>query len=483
MPLRFKYNLQGLGPKEKQSEQKRIWLSRQMQDPESAERIRAQNRANKRAQRHREKMKALKNSQSPDQGAEPARFRRKRPATMSSEVPSTQHSTPIFPQSMSMDDNLIDPVLRSPAPPRYFISGILGVEVPQQSGTVTWADGRRTVLPCVINKGINICENNDTAIVRFLSEFPESKPTSNNVIHLKRHGLTRGQLQKSISEALSHNKPVIIRGSGSPSASVLDVEYLETNFGISPLMRVTIHDVAKRVKNFTYPHKQGTVQQFLDDAGDPSKIQCILDIPLSHVGLPPELQLLDHGLVYGWNQTTVDCPIRSGKVHPDNFTMKSWALLHQAGFVSYPHHDADGAITFVRIEIGIKFWVVFHPKHTLCRTALQKAQMLFSNFVNNRKEIMLTWSAEIVTLLDGDLLFQPAGQFHAVYTPKKSFVTGGHLHYFGSLHLTGLSRYIDAHKAQFLTNQVHNNALETFQRMTISLPLLSPNVGHLSASV
>jgi len=116
----------------------------------------------------------------------------------------------------------------------------------QQSGTVTWADGRRTVLPCVINKGINICENNDTAIVRFLSKFPESKPTSNNVIHLQRHGLTRGQLQKSISEALSHNKPVIIRGSGSPSASVLDVEYLETNFGLSPLMRVTMHGESAR---------------------------------------------------------------------------------------------------------------------------------------------------------------------------------------------------------------------------------------------
>jgi hypothetical protein len=131
MPLRFKYNLQGLGPKEKQSEQKRIWLSRQMQDPESAERIRAQNRANKRAQRHREKMKALKNSQSPDQGAEPARFRRKRPATMSSEVPSTQHSTPIFPQSMSMDDSLIDPVLRSPAPPRCMVDAYVMTDLPQ----------------------------------------------------------------------------------------------------------------------------------------------------------------------------------------------------------------------------------------------------------------------------------------------------------------------------------------------------------------
>ncbi|KAG2335293.1 hypothetical protein BDR05DRAFT_1006978 [Suillus weaverae] len=102
--------------------------------------------------------------------------------------------------------------------------------------------------------------------------------------------------------------------------------------------------------------------------------------------------------------------------------------------------------------------------------------MLFANFTKNREEITLTWDAEVITLLDGDLLFQPPGQVHAVYTPKKSFVTGGHLHHFGSLHLTEISRYIDAHKAQFLTNQVHDNALETFQRMTIALPRLSPNI-------
>jgi hypothetical protein len=268
MPPRFKYDLQGLDPKEQQTERKRIWLARQMQDPESAERIRALNRASKRAQRHREKIfKTFKESESPEQAAEPPRFRRKRPETTSSEVPSIQHSTPAA-RTASIHNSLIDPVLRSPIRPRHmvdanvmtdppqcipdtthplsppnldFITGILGIEVPQQSGTVTWADGRRTILPCVMSNGINICEDNDAAMVRFLSELPESKPSSSNVVHLKRDDLTRGQLQQSVSEALSHNKPVIIRGGGSNSATALDAEYLEKNFGISPRMRVTIH--------------------------------------------------------------------------------------------------------------------------------------------------------------------------------------------------------------------------------------------------
>ncbi|KAG2121985.1 uncharacterized protein EDB93DRAFT_1110978, partial [Suillus bovinus] len=298
MPPRFKYDLQGLNPKEQQTERKRIWLARQMQDPENAERIRASNRASKRAQRHREKIfKMSKESDSPDQAAEPPRFRGKRPETMSSEVSSIQHSTPA-PHTVSIQNSLINPVLRSPircrrmvdanvmtdppqcipdtahplSPPNLdFISGILGVEVPPQSGMVTWADGRRTILPCVMSNGINICEDKDAAMVRFLSKFPESKPSSNNVVHLKRDDLTKGQLQQSVSKALSHNKPVIIRGGDSKNTTALDAEYLENFFGISPRMRVTIH------------------------------------------GLPPELQLLDHGLVYGWNQTTVDCPVRNGK--------------------------------------------------------------------------------------------------------------------------------------------------------------------------
>jgi hypothetical protein len=138
--------------------------------------------------------------------------------------------------------------------------------------------------------------------------------------------------------------------------------------------------------------------------GSPARAPVSSEFPSKTAPYHSLSRLLDHGLVYGWNQTTVDCPVRSGKVHPDNFTTKSWAILHQAGFVSYPHHDADGAITFVRVETGIKFWVVFRPKHQLSRTALQKAQMLFANFTENREEIILTWDAEVITLLAGDLL-------------------------------------------------------------------------------
>ncbi|KAG2345288.1 hypothetical protein BDR05DRAFT_946807 [Suillus weaverae] len=130
-------------------------------------------------------------------------------------------------------------------------------------------------------------------------------------------------------------------------------------------MWVTVYDAAKRVEDFPHPHQQATIQQVINVISDLSKIQCILDIPLVHMGLLWDLQLLDHGLIYGWNQTMVNCPVLNGKVHLDNFTVKSGTLLHQAAYVAYPYHDTDGAITFIQIQTGLKFWVVFQTKQML----------------------------------------------------------------------------------------------------------------------
>lgn len=71
---------------------------------------------------------------------------------------------------------------------------------------------------------------------------------------------------------------------------------------------------------------------------------------------------------------------------------------------------------------------------------------------------------------------QPAGQFHAVYTPVASFATGGHFYNYESMHLTELSRYIDHKLGRILTNQVHEHSLATFHRMVINLPRISRRV-------
>jgi hypothetical protein len=71
----------------------------------------------------------------------------------------------------------------------------------------------------------------------------------------------------------------------------------------------------------------------------------------------------------------------------------------------------------------------------------------------------------------------PPGVVHAVYTPVASFATGGHFYHHSCMHLTELSRYIDAEVASSATNQTVDHALETLRRMVIMLPYLSTRLG------
>jgi hypothetical protein len=52
----------------------------------------------------------------------------------------------------------------------------------------------------------------------------------------------------------------------------------------------TLTDAEKRVADSTYPHIPGTVSSLVDAMNDPTKIQCVLDIPYVHGGLPEPLR-------------------------------------------------------------------------------------------------------------------------------------------------------------------------------------------------
>lgn len=41
----------------------------------------------------------------------------------------------------------------------------------------------------------------------------------------------------------------------------------------------------------------------------------------------------------------------------DVWTVRSWGLAHHAGILTYPHHDAEGASTYVIPLSGVKNWV------------------------------------------------------------------------------------------------------------------------------
>ncbi|KAG2030709.1 hypothetical protein BDR03DRAFT_986919 [Suillus americanus] len=423
-----------LTPKERQREWQKRWLANEKHDPHRAQEIKERNTANKRAWRKRKGEEMQRKQHTPDtnsQGHAP----QKRPRTSSPEAPSGC----VGPSISEPDTIPIDPILLAqetlttivtprpmcditvmtdtPSPPvncssipddqaypsptlsaltdlkfRDLANPIIGSQVHEQSDTVQWDDGSTTVLPCIMKNGINICE--EDALAHSDWRF------------------TSRQLCDEISAALRINKAVVIRQVSTPKPATLDLEYLQDR-GMSDLMRVVVHDAEQRVKDFTYPHQNATLAEFICNIHDPNKIQCILNVPYGQGGLPSYLSTLDSGITNGWNQTTVDCPI-GDKVHPDNFIVHSWSLLHGPAYWTNPHHNSDGSVTFVQIETGEKKWGLFKPIHedTITRTNLSDIALTLTDLYRNRENIQENWHGEIVTLLLGDML-EWSSTYHA----------------------------------------------------------------------
>lgn len=210
-------------------------------------------------------------------------------------APDTERQ--ISPRNMQMDDD------RS----KDMTSGVIGRKVPAQSGTVRWQDGRLTVLPTIMKNSVNICESGDIKVVKFFASFQESTPSSQHVLHLSAADMEREDIVQMIEFSLRDNKPVVVRGNAINSPNDITTEWLDRKFGISPDMPVSIHGKCrrifqstsfhvpsqmprKRVADSTYPHIAGTISSLVDAMNDPTKIQCVLDIPYVHGGLPEPLR-------------------------------------------------------------------------------------------------------------------------------------------------------------------------------------------------
>ncbi|KAG2136434.1 hypothetical protein DEU56DRAFT_913013 [Suillus clintonianus] len=373
----------------------------------------------------------------------------------------------------------------SVARPKDLTVGLLGLEVPTNSPTIEWNDGHKTILPALYDSNnVNVCHTVDIPIIKYLAQCPESTPHSKHVLHISNTDFPTSDALDPISDALSQNKPVVIRGIGNHHVGQeLTADFLDQYYAISPHRAVWVHDVKARAVDHMNPTKPAILKDFFKAMKDPETIQCVLDFPLAQASLPDALKNLDHGLTYGWNGTTYDVPITS-KVHPENFSVKGWALLHHAGFLTYPHHDAEGALTWAKMEVGVKFWVVFRPKDRHDdRQHLRDMAMNLANMTENGPWIRQNCDAEVVTLYPGDIIIMPPAQVHAVYTPVASLATGGHFYHYGCMHLTEISRYLDVSSGDCLTNQILHNALETLRRMMIAMPRLSPRIRLFKRSI
>ncbi|KIK39216.1 hypothetical protein CY34DRAFT_108331 [Suillus luteus UH-Slu-Lm8-n1] len=191
------------------------------------------------------------------------------------------------------------------------IAGMLGNLVSANSPTITWQDGHVTVLPTVYNKSSeNICQEVDIPTIQFMAKFPMSTSESQHVTHLPYNELRRDGVLDFVGYCLSINKPIVIRSDENHKYSnILTADLLDKYFAISKHQPVCIHDAMLHSFNYVNPKTTGTIESFFDAMTDPKKMQCILDLPLSQISLPEPLRL--------------------------------------------------------RMEVSVKFWVVFRPKKYL----------------------------------------------------------------------------------------------------------------------
>ncbi|KAG1777593.1 hypothetical protein EV702DRAFT_1045334 [Suillus placidus] len=245
--------------------------------------------------------------------------------------------------SCSRDNPMVSSTpLTPPVYTKDLATNLIGVKVSSHSETVKWSSGFTTVLPCIWKDGLNICQE-DADMVQYLSELPESDPESS--LHTLREG-----------------KYIVIRAAQKPQAARLDLDYLEDQ-GFSQFMRVSIHDVEERTKDYTHPYVEGTIKDFMCNLNDPNCIQFILDLP--YIG---------------------------------------WSLLHQPGVLTNFHHNSDGGVIFVQSVLGKKQWIpAFLRNPNISRTKFIELSLPLTNLLANRTEIEENWSMEVVTLEEGDL--------------------------------------------------------------------------------
>lgn len=186
---------------------------------------------------------------------------------------------------------------------------ILGRHVPRNAGTIKWADGHTTILPAVqIKPQRNLFADVDIPLITFMAGLPPSTKDSAHVTHLADDYMNSDKLLYVVGKSLSNNKPVVIRGAGNRKVwDKITAEDLDSRYGISPNRSASIIgkvirsmwmcfrcidriDIGLRAVDPVKPHITGTIASFLDAMVDPGKIQCILDIPLAHVGLPEPLR-------------------------------------------------------------------------------------------------------------------------------------------------------------------------------------------------
>ncbi|THV01672.1 hypothetical protein K435DRAFT_853532 [Dendrothele bispora CBS 962.96] len=374
-----------------------------------------------------------------------------------------------------------------------FASKLKGIYMPEQSQDLVWqATCHTTVTTCaptVIENGqnrlsdyqaylekiakIGLTESSDADVVFF-------RPDNPNLINEIRFVTSQGRLAFVTDRTLDSYKP-------KTTDVQLLAAVLEEN-GISLNRKVETHSMLQKTLDVHITVSMD-IQHFLERFEDQSDSLFILDVPTNpSAGIPQK-----YGFVHSFPQSPgkhspesrslddLESSIANTRlIHDYPQTLdKSWGLIHQPGTFTQWHHDADGKLTLINCKTGAKIWSIFIPSRLLNADQVREIMV---RFAEEKFILPQPHHGRVVNILltEGDVLFQPPGVMHQVYTITPSYFQGSSFWTFETLHLTRFSRLIDVEHGDCTTNVDHQDhlILQCMVRLALALPHFTQGLVH-----
>ncbi|KAF8889783.1 hypothetical protein BD779DRAFT_1671565 [Infundibulicybe gibba] len=340
--------------------------------------------------------------------------------------------------------------------------------------TALWANGKTTALPFVLGPHGNFLQDDEDRVNQLATNGADARECAwIKYIDIDAFN-PHSSVVPEIRSHISRGDVIVIRGHKVESIS-LDVVALFEKLVIHPERVVEAHDATARVVDWTHPHVRMSVNDFCANATEGQSVQCVLDVPIATPWIPPVISHLDDGCSVGWGTAFGAHSIRT--IPADVVSIRSWALLHQPGYHTYTHHDANGLGTFIAVCSGQKFWAFSRPRgYSYCTSRKDMTNMVKEKIIPatnpDQANPWVDYRPQVIFANPGDIIIQPPGAWHEVFTPSKSVVLGGHIVPYETLHLMEASRRLDASHGLGLTNSEHNGIDQTLEHMLTALPSL-----------
>ncbi|GLB45307.1 hypothetical protein LshimejAT787_2100670 [Lyophyllum shimeji] len=122
-----------------------------------------------------------------------------------------------------------------------------------------------------------------------------------------------------------------------------------------------------------------------------------------------------------WRQVQGEAYCRYTELYP--VPHMRWAIASTGSANHFWHFDANGLLTFLRVETGIKFWYIAVPKDGDFRVFMQPEVMTKFELDESNEDL---WDVYVIVLHPGTLLIMRPSLPHCVVTPEPAICSGGH---------------------------------------------------------